>query len=150
MDPTSAIVVISSLIAFTSSSLVVAQALTRGNANTKSLTEELEVIELILTECIQSLDSHARVGNIPPSIERCLVLCEKKRTDAIEIMEKIHGKTGEKRKNFATRLRFVVLSVTYEQPLIAKFNSFRDTAMLLRDLTAEYVLRQGSPIGSIF
>ncbi len=148
MDPTSALAVISSLLAFTSSTLVIAQVITRGNANTKSLTEELEVIELILTECIQSLDSHANTGNIPPSIERCLVLCDRKRSDAIEIMEKIHGKTGEKRSPFTKAVRFAFLSVTYEQPLIARFNSFRDTAMLLRDLTSEYAPRQSSSAGA--
>lgn len=137
MDSLTALSVISSLLAFTSSALVISQVILRGDANTKSLTEELEVVELILTECIQSLDSHTKSDPVPPSIERCLKLCEKKRNDAIEIMEKIHGKPGDKRSRFIHNVRFAILSVSNEQPLIARFNSFRDTVMLLRDLTSE-------------
>lgn len=142
MDPTTVIGVVSSLLAFTSSTLVIAQVITRGGANTKSLTEELEVIELILSECVQTLKSHAtaKKGSIPPSIGRCLELCARKRDDAIEIMEKIHGKSGDRPKSLFRTVRYAFLSVAYEQPLIARFNSFRDTAMLLRDLTSEYGL----------
>ncbi|KAK1827354.1 hypothetical protein QBC39DRAFT_362166 [Podospora conica] len=141
MDVVGALSIIGSLLAFTSSALVIAQVITRGDANTKSLTEELEVIELILTECVQSLDTHAKTGTIPPSIGRCLVLCERKRNDAIEIMDKIYGVKGDslkKRNRVLRTVRFAFFSVAYEQPLIARFNSFRDTAMLLRELSSDF------------
>ncbi|KAK3346485.1 hypothetical protein B0T25DRAFT_552117 [Lasiosphaeria hispida] len=132
--------IVSSLLAFTSSAVVIAQVITRGGANTKSLTEELEVIGLILEECIQTLESpsHAEKSDIPPSIGRCLVLCVKKRNDAIETMEKIYGKQGDKRSAFVKGVRYTFLAVAYEQPLIARFNSFRDAVMLLRDLTSDF------------
>jgi hypothetical protein len=129
--------VATSLLAFTSSTLVIAGAITRGGASSQSLQEELGVIHCILTECIDTLEKHERKGgSIPSSIQQCLCLCKRKRQGAIEIMEKIYGKQGEKRKTFSS-FTIALRAVAYEQPLIARFNSFRDTVTLLRDLTSE-------------
>ncbi|RYP60315.1 hypothetical protein DL771_010556 [Monosporascus sp. 5C6A] len=132
-----AVSLLTSLLAFTSSSLVVAQQITRGDATAQSLVEELEVVEVILTECIDTLRAHSTAPDIPASITRCLMLCAKKRDDAINIMQKIHGNTPGQKRSIGGNIRYLFLAVQYEQPLIARFNSFRDTVLLLRDLTAD-------------
>ncbi|KAK4200367.1 hypothetical protein QBC40DRAFT_254138 [Triangularia verruculosa] len=136
MEANAALSLASSLLAFTSSALIIAQNITRGREITQVLTEELEVVELILSECVQTLTSHieAQKGDIPRSIERCLELCVKKRNDAISVMEKIYGDLSEEPK--FRRVRYAIFP-SYQERLSGKFNSFRDTAMLLRDLTSD-------------
>lgn len=135
MDVISAAAVLVSLVAFTSSSLTVVGQITRSSATISALEGELGLIEIILRESADALKSFS---SMPESIYICLQRCQEKRDAAAILMDKISPISKDRKSAFRTA-RLILLSTKYEARIVAAYNSFRDSVLLLRDLTSEYV-----------
>lgn len=140
MEVLGAVSIIASLAAFTSSSVTIIGQVARSSGTITTLTKELTIIEIILRETENTLRSFRSFSAVPDSIRVCLDFCLQKRKDVLRIIDKIapDSKDGT-RVSFAKKWRMVVMSTLYESEVVGGYNSFRDSVLLLRDLTSEYV-----------
>jgi type II secretory pathway component PulJ len=137
MEPLAAISIVSSLLAFSSSSLVILQQVSRGAATVSKLQPELEVVELILEECLKTLEGHS---SHPGSIKGCLELCDERRNDAaqeLKLLPRPVAKDASLLRKIFQSYRYRLKAGVSEPRIISAYNSFKDSVLLLRDLTAE-------------
>jgi hypothetical protein len=136
MEVLGAVSIIASLAAFTSSSVTIIGQVARSSATISTLSKELTIIEIILRETEHTLRSFSVA---PDSIKVCLEFCLQKREDVFRILDKIAPDARDgKRVSLGKKWRMVLMSSVYESEVVAGYNSFRDSVLLLRDLTSEY------------
>jgi hypothetical protein len=123
----SAVVLVSSLLSFSASSLLLVQNYAKSRDTLLKLQRETLVLQHVLDECYEIVATQQ--GALPKSLESSLLLCDEHRYDLLRILDKIFSK--KRRVERALHISF------YDQELMASFNSFRDAVLLLRDITSE-------------
>ena len=122
------VAVAASLVSFSSSTLLLVKDFVKSIETVKQLEREVIVLQHILTEYGQIVQ---KVTPLPDSMVACISMCLEKENDLLILLSHL---TALSRKKIG---RFLV---TMKEPeLMTTYNAFRDSILLLRDLSAEYI-----------
>ncbi|GAP90421.2 hypothetical protein SAMD00023353_4900080 [Rosellinia necatrix] len=125
-----------SLFTFSQTTLLLILDIARSQQNVLSLSEEIIILQSILKECQEIVDMEA---SVPESVQGALGLCHVKRLTILRILETVLPKAHEK---FLHKI-FRPIILAFEEPrLMAAYRSFRDTVLMLRDLTSDLRMYQ--------
>lgn len=129
MDPISAVAIAASLFSFSTSSLLLVQNFVKSGETVRRLNLEVVILQHILQECG---DTISNVEPLPHSIRTCAEICIERQRELLYILDRlIHPRRHE---------WFRYARITLKEPeLMVIYNSFRDSVLLLRDLSSTYV-----------
>ena len=129
MDPISAVAIAASLFSFSTSSLLLVQNFVKSGETVRRLNLEVVILQHILQECG---DTISNVEPLPHSIRTCAEICIERQRELLHILDRlIHPRRHE---------WFRYARITLKEPeLMVIYNSFRDSVLLLRDLSSTYV-----------
>jgi hypothetical protein len=129
MDPLSAIAIASSLVTFSASSLLLVQNFVRSAETLQKIQREIAVLQHILEECVEIVASQSHLTPLPQSLDRTLILCYEDHLHLLQTLDRILSK-----KRTFIRMLHITLR---DDELMAAYHSFRDSVLLLRDLSSE-------------
>ncbi|EMT72142.1 hypothetical protein FOC4_g10003998 [Fusarium odoratissimum] len=126
MDPISAVAIAASLFSFSTSSLLLVQNFVKSGETVRRLNLEVVILQHILQECGETLSN---VEPLPHSIRTCAEICIERQRELLYILDRlIHPRRHE---------WFRYARITLKEPeLMVTYNSFRDSVLLLRDLSS--------------
>jgi hypothetical protein len=127
MDPISALSIVSSLAAFSTSSLLLVQNFVKSAETLGKLQQEVVILQHVLEECQQIIVAYS---TMPMSIAISLSLCNERQHDLLTILGRVMSSKTK-------RLTRAFLYTFKEHEIISVYNSFRDSVLLLRDLSSE-------------
>ncbi|KAI0450729.1 hypothetical protein F5B21DRAFT_517261 [Xylaria acuta] len=137
---------LASLATFSQTTLLLVLDIARGQNRVLSLAGEITILQSILKDCGEIVDSEA---SVPNTVQGALELCHMKRVALLEILEKIMPAT---RDSPLKRIRRIMkpFIISIEEPrVMAAYESFRNTVLMLRDLTSDstmaLLLSEGGP-----
>ncbi|KAM5341924.1 hypothetical protein ACJ41O_014955 [Fusarium nematophilum] len=139
---------VASLAAFSSSSLVLVREFAKDTRTIERLDREIVILRHILKES-SAMISH--VQSLPKSIEDCLKICIERQAELLRTLDFLMRPT---KHEWAQRVR-ISFEMTMKQPdLMLVYNSFRDSVLLLRDLSStlrmdQHFLQMGMAIAQI-
>jgi hypothetical protein len=119
-----------SLLSFSASTLVLIQNFIKSADTLRRVQRETTVLQHILGQCAEIVTSQNHPAPLPESVERTLLLCHEDHLHLLHSLDRLYS--SKKRK----LLRTINLSIRDEE-LMASYHSFRDSVLLLRDLSAE-------------
>ncbi|KAG5756345.1 hypothetical protein H9Q72_014445 [Fusarium xylarioides] len=126
MDPISALAITASLFSFSTSSLLLVQNFVKSGETVRRLNLEVVILQHILQECG---DTISNVEPLPHSIRTCAGICIERQSELLHILNRlIHPRRNE-------WWRYVMITLK-EPELMVIYNSFRDSVLLLRDLSS--------------
>jgi len=129
MDISGAITITSSLFAFSASTLLLVQNFVKSAETLHKVQREIAVLQHILEECVEIVTSQNHPTPLPQSLSRILLMCHEDYGSLLKILSRI---------SFKKRRILRTLNVTLrDKELMAAYHSFRDSVLLLRDLTSE-------------
>ncbi|KAK4152754.1 hypothetical protein C8A00DRAFT_34537 [Chaetomidium leptoderma] len=134
MDPFSAIAITTSLFSFSASGLLLVQNFIKSTETLRRVQREITVLQHILEECVEIVTSQNHPTPLPPSLDRTLVLCHEDQLVLLQVLEKIY-----KKKRPVLRMMKITF---YDHELMASYHSFRDSVLLLRDLSSDAEIAQ--------
>ncbi|KAI3320113.1 hypothetical protein HD806DRAFT_247232 [Xylariaceae sp. AK1471] len=136
MDPLSTVAIVSSLVTFSQTTLLLIQNIARSEKQILSLNDEIIILQSILNDSKAIVESEA---SVPNTVQRSLGLCHQKQIHLLESLEKFMPMTRDSRFRKIFKLYMLVV----EEPRItAAYRSFRDSVLMLRDLTADMRMYQ--------
>jgi hypothetical protein len=112
---------------FSTSGLLLVQNFVKSADTLQKIQRETVILQYIFDECVDIAQTHP--STLPKSLETSLFLCKERCLDLLRTLEKIISK-----KSRLQRLLHITLR---DQELITSFDSFRDSVLLLRDLSSE-------------
>lgn len=127
MDPLSLVAVAGILVSGSGSGLLVLQNFVRSAETVERLQREFMVLQLVLQDCAEVIRDNVTV---PGSIVLCLQMCLRKYNDLLRILEGLL-----EQPKFWRRFLYTIK----EHELLVTYNGFRDSVMLLRDLSSRCV-----------
>lgn len=127
MDPVSLVAVVGILFSNSASALLVVQNFVRSAETVERLQREFVVLHHVLKDCHEMITENPTV---PKSIDVCLEMCLQKYRDLLNILENLLAKPKYWRR---------LLYTFKEHELLTTYNGFRDSVLLLRDLSSECV-----------
>ncbi|KAJ9414948.1 hypothetical protein QL093DRAFT_2451015 [Fusarium oxysporum] len=132
MDPISAVAIAASLFSFSTSSLLLVQNFVKSGETVRRLNLEVVILQHILQECG---DTISNVEPLPHSIRTCAEICIERQRELLYILDRlIHPRRHE---------WFRYARITLKEPeLMVIYNSFRDSVLLLRDLSSTLAMAQ--------
>ncbi|KAI3390438.1 hypothetical protein diail_9644, partial [Diaporthe ilicicola] len=125
MDPISIVAVVSILFSNSASALLVVQNFARSAETVERLQREFVVLHHVLKDCHEMITENTTT---PKSIEVCLEMCLQKYRDLLNILEDLLAKPKYWRR---------LLYTFKEHELLTTYNGFRDSVLLLRDLSSD-------------
>ena len=128
----SIISIFSSTTAFITSTSSISRKFRDGGAEIKKQLNDIKVLCHLLDECEQTFNDY---GTVPDSINRCLGLCVDRHRDLMEILNRLRLVQLESRGLAAMTSRFRIVFMEDERKVA--YNAFRDSVLLLRDLSSE-------------
>ncbi|TGJ88740.1 hypothetical protein E0Z10_g46 [Xylaria hypoxylon] len=120
-----------SLATFSQTTLLLVLDIARSQTRVLSLREEIVILQSILKDCGEIVDSEA---SVPNTVQGALGLCHLKQLALLETLEKIMPATRD------SRFRRIIkpFMIAIEEPrVMAAYDSFRSTVLMLRDLTSD-------------
>lgn len=129
MDPLSAVAIVSSLFTFSASSLLLVQNFIKSASTLKRVQREIAVLQHILEECHEIVTVQNHPTSLPKSVQTVLLLCHDHQANLLQILGKI---LCRKR-----RLEIMIRLTIRDDELMSSYHSFRDSVLLLRDLSSE-------------
>jgi hypothetical protein len=130
MEAFGALAIASSLVTFSTSSLLLVQNFVKSAETLQKIQREIAVLQYILEECVEIVTSQSPLTTLPQSLERSLILCHEDHLRLLQTLERIFSK----KKRLVRMLQITIR----DDELMASYHSFRDSVLLLRDLSSEY------------
>lgn len=118
-----------SLVSASNSGLILLQNIVRSTNTVERLQREFVVLQHVFHECGETV-LESSPEEVPQSIRVVLEMCIQKYHELLKILEKLVDKPKAVR---------MILYAYHEHELMLCYNGFRDSVMLLRDLSSEYV-----------
>lgn len=117
---------LTSLASFSASGLLLIQNYVNSTKTLKRIKTEVQIIHLILEECRSSLPE---IGSLPPSITMSAEACIHRQYDLLKLLYRLSSHKKPKWVSYA------VITIRQDE-LLVLYNSFRDSVLLLRDLSS--------------
>lgn len=127
MDPISIAAIVGVLFSNSASALLVVQNFVRSAETVERLQREFVVLHHVLKDCDEMITENTTVSK---SIDVCLEMCLYKYRDLLNMLERLLAKPKYWRR---------FLYTFKEHELLTTYNGFRDSVLLLRDLSSEFV-----------
>ncbi|KAG8161943.1 hypothetical protein KVR01_007708 [Diaporthe batatas] len=125
MEVASISLVVGSLLTNSATALLVIQNFARSTQTVERLQREFCVLQHVLEDCFEMIKGDATASE---SIESCLEMCLHKYRDLLEILDSLLSKPKFWR---------LFLYTIKEHELFTSYNGFRDSVLLLRDLSSD-------------
>jgi hypothetical protein len=129
MDPLSVFTAFASLVSASNSGLILLQNLIRSTNTVERLQREFLVLEHVFQECGETVLG-SKPEEVPQSIKMAVEMCVQKYHELLKMLKKLENKSKPAR---------MILYAYHEHELMLSYNGFRDSMLLLRDLSSEYV-----------
>ena len=126
MDPLAAAATITSIFAFSTSSLLLIQNYVNSTENLRKIETEVRIIQHILEECHSVL---SEINLLPPSVQISVELCFSRQYELLKLLDLL---VRPKKQRW---LRNMMVAVKQNE-LLVLYQSFRDSVILLRDLSS--------------
>ncbi|KAI0116269.1 hypothetical protein GGR51DRAFT_500834 [Nemania sp. FL0031] len=128
---------LASLVTFSQTTLLLVLDIARSQSRVSSLTSEIIILQSILKDCEEIVESEATV---PRSVQGALELCQAKQLALLETLTKVLPTSRDSRFR---RLMLKPFTLTIEEPrVMADYETFRSTVLMLRDLTSDLRMYQ--------
>lgn len=123
------VAITSSLFTFSASSLLLVQNFVRSGDTLRRVQREIAVLQHILEECVEIVTSQSHLASLPLSLESTIWLCHEDHFRLLRTLDRILSAKWKVLKKLNITLR--------DEELMASYHSFRDSVLLLRDLSSE-------------
>jgi hypothetical protein len=129
-DPISMTAIISSLISTASGAAGLSRSITQSAPELERQLAEIDVLLVVL----QETGKHFLSQRPPKSVEAAMYVCQERHDELMKLMDRIQIR--HKKGAWAKTIRAIKALVTADKRKLA-FQGFRDSVLLLRDLSAE-------------
>ncbi|KAM7188459.1 hypothetical protein V8F33_010609 [Rhypophila sp. PSN 637] len=117
------------LLSFATTSLLLVQNFVRSQETLQTVQQEIVVLQHILEECVNVVSSHPDERSLPKSLVTALFLCDESHIALLKSLERVYSRKSRLRIMFQLSIR--------EEELMSSYRAFRESAILLRDLTSD-------------